>query len=415
MSREPGQNLSSSDREVIKAAVLLLKDAASDSNAPLSEIWPKVVTTMMRCVFFLVLERLPRRERSISEIGRLALDVYGPRPNFRHLAGAAEGRGRHDLEESLISFHSFRVMETSAQKFAKVWWGDTTVHGKNLFGGEEKGLFEFLELQSSGLSDWVLFQSLRLLSRWAQLERFPPEEESLHFALGCSSDIGNLLKSFSPRRTSIDRKVTLHQRAEIPLLPVDWDGEIHKLPQQIAFYERKRIPWSRLSEDQVFQEGYLGIWKAEQAYDWQRSSWPTWVIGGVRLAFRRMAANESRAGKKSACLVPIAHAFSRESSHSNGDPSQLCSYQEINSLVNDELISISKPRERCAVRSYLDGETLDSTGRQLGISRERVRQLRNRALVRLKRRLTIAFRAEVCAPVGARENCSRWIYSKQET
>ena len=72
------------------------------------------------------------------------------------------------------------------------------------------------------------------------------------------------------------------------------------------------------------------------------------------------------------------------------DPAQSLDRDDLRGALEDALASLD-PRERDILRSRFsrDGDdipTLEQIGRRMGISRERVRQLEHRALLRLRER-----------------------------
>ena len=72
------------------------------------------------------------------------------------------------------------------------------------------------------------------------------------------------------------------------------------------------------------------------------------------------------------------------------DPDQLVIYRDQSEFISRSLNDSLDPRERDVIRAYfgLDGDerrTLSDIGCSLGVTRERVRQIRNRALAKLQR------------------------------
>ena len=395
MSHAPGRGMVPGERAIVRAAVLVLRASCDGKGARVGEVWEWVPWFLMRLAYFALLEELSPEHRARTGIGRTALALYGVGSAQAKLTVALEARGKSGLQECRNVVMALWVLESAAHQKAQVWWGDLTVHGRSLFGAVDRDDSRAGCEGLLTLSDWDLLQVIRDISRACRHVSGQASMSGHSDVLELVARLGNLLKSFSPRRTQVSRMPTLHRRAEIPPWPVDWSADVTKLPQVIAFHERKRLHWESGYGDEIIQEGLLGVWRAETAYDWRRSSWPTWVIGGVRLAYLRYSAEKKRGRKQVARLRPIQRADGVACSAPSSDPVQVGSFQECEGLVQDCLAMFRSQAERQVVSLAVQGLPLTPAAADLGVSRQRVYQLARRGLTRIAERMDSALRSSI--------------------
>lgn len=161
------------------------------------------------------------------------------------------------------------------------------------------------------------------------------------------------------------------------------------------------------TDDDLYSEGLVGLVVASQRYDFSRgvqfatyaSWWIFQAIGrfvDVDHVIRPHSAEPHTAVLPVSLDAPTKEADnSRRGMHSLGDllpakPERDAGDNLDTLAALDLAFSALSPRERDVIRlRHLEGLTLDQTAAKLGVSKERIRQNQNTAMVRMRKRLGI--------------------------
>jgi RNA polymerase sigma factor (sigma-70 family) len=137
-----------------------------------------------------------------------------------------------------------------------------------------------------------------------------------------------------------------------------------------------------LSQEDALQAGRRGLWRAILGYDPERgTTFGTYAYKAIMMYVWAAVKSEQRRLRREVPIGVLVVMYYQ----TGPDPAWLRDQQEIGkSLLN--LVKRLPKRLRRVITSYygLEGkepQTLQAIGEQLGLSRERVRQLRNEALV----------------------------------
>ncbi len=125
--------------------------------------------------------------------------------------------------------------------------------------------------------------------------------------------------------------------------------------------------------DDLVQEGSIGLMEAAQLFDPDRGTkFSTW-------AWYRVRAHVQRAMRRWAD-VPLPSGDMEGLSDPEGDPGELLDAGEARREL-DAALDLLPPRSAHVLRGrVVDGRTLEDLGRELGVCKERVRQIEQRAL-----------------------------------
>lgn len=179
-------------------------------------------------------------------------------------------------------------------------------------------------------------------------------------------------------------------------------GLVHKIA--------KRFRWalsSGLCYEDLVQAGNMGLMRAAEKFDPERGfTFATYAVWWVRAQVRREAADR-RATVRTPCWrqaeiwskrEPLpAHAVSLDSRMSEdgttfldltphpGDDPELSAVRGQAGKISEKLLSALDSRHQYVLRRrYLFGDTLLDVGKQLGVTRERARQIEVAALAKLR-------------------------------
>jgi RNA polymerase sigma factor (sigma-70 family) len=190
------------------------------------------------------------------------------------------------------------------------------------------------------------------------------------------------------------------------------------LPARVAARLRRHPAVARLGFDDAVQAGFLGLLRAAELWDDSRGVlFLTYAYQSVKMSILKAALGDGlivvplwvflrEGGKRHLAAVRRAqHYFSLyDQNERHGfqweppdrrDRIDYCDY-----LTVLEALGRLEPLEQDVIRwCVMDGETLSCVGRRLGVSKEWVRQIRERGLARLRRKLGVA-EAEACAAPG---------------
>lgn len=175
------------------------------------------------------------------------------------------------------------------------------------------------------------------------------------------------------------------KRAESYLLQAD---EVHNLlcicNVRLAVNQLKRIRMQHLRFlDDIASDAYHLVYKAVDYFDWTRglkfSTYASWVLikslkKDVRVYYKGSNLRESF---EDADVYSIVEPEKTSLSESE--------YHEIQSQL-DKMIDGLKEREQFVLRELLKNRTLQSIGDDLGLSRERIRQIKEAAFQKIKDR-----------------------------
>jgi RNA polymerase primary sigma factor len=147
--------------------------------------------------------------------------------------------------------------------------------------------------------------------------------------------------------------------------------------------------------EDLIQAGYMGLMEAERTYDESKSKWSTWAAYYIRKAMREaVGINTTRIRAHHHAISLDAPVGDEEGDITLMDMLEDESLPEASSgLIRAEraaavreAVSRLEDRRRGAVELHdLEGQSFAQIGRRWGVTRENVRQLRDRALRDLRR------------------------------
>jgi len=155
----------------------------------------------------------------------------------------------------------------------------------------------------------------------------------------------------------------------------DWAARealiVGNMPMVAAIIERMRVP-ERLVDD-AFEEGMIGLMRAVDKYDADHPShavFCTVAVHWVRQAIQQMMRKDIRRTQRETGLTGVEVEIEEVIVPPSVD-------------VEPMLRRLSK-RERHAMRSVTDGLKLREVAEEMAVTKERVRQIRNRAIDKLR-------------------------------
>lgn len=147
--------------------------------------------------------------------------------------------------------------------------------------------------------------------------------------------------------------------------------------------------------DDLMQAGYMGLIEAERTYDESKSKWSTWAAYYIRKAMREAV------GINTTRIRAHHHAISLDAPLGDEDDDATLMDKLEDESIPDASSGLIEAERAAAVREAvsrlegqkrdvvelhdLEGQSLAQIGRSWDLSRERVRQLREKALLDLRR------------------------------
>lgn len=149
----------------------------------------------------------------------------------------------------------------------------------------------------------------------------------------------------------------------------------------------KHIPTMRKWDlDDAISVGFLGLLRAAELWDPKRNiQFSTYAFWAIRNRVVREAELASQQRDRFQPFSSITH-FNWDNCPYLHLEEPKDKYEDLDD-VKEECAKLPEPYKQIFTRNVVEGETLRFIAKEFGISCERVRQLRNEALVRLRRRL----------------------------
>jgi RNA polymerase sigma factor (sigma-70 family) len=168
------------------------------------------------------------------------------------------------------------------------------------------------------------------------------------------------------------------------------ETEVILLNEPYVHWFAHKYEWRNDHED-ILQVARLGVLAAFNAFDPQRCSWSSFA--GTAIERRIWAYLKVEKRKKRLCPgieISLDASLSEDEDSTLGDlTADLRENVEdavLDAVERETLLSAVKdPRHRLALELRIDGLTLEETGKALGVTRERARQLEMRALQAIRR------------------------------
>ena len=160
------------------------------------------------------------------------------------------------------------------------------------------------------------------------------------------------------------------------------------LVYSIATQKRLKHNLGHAVFDDITQAGFLGLMRAAQKFDPTRGNkFSTvamiWIKSKISHELRRRPVGNSHDMKLATMISIDAHPSTID----------FCGVAEGGQRLIDaeidaeDLLQSLNPRELICVRGFMEGRTLENIGEELGIHRERVRQIREASIVKLRQEL----------------------------
>jgi len=159
---------------------------------------------------------------------------------------------------------------------------------------------------------------------------------------------------------------------------------------QTKFFAESRAKKYKIisAKDDLFQEAYLGLWEAILTYDYQKNfdfyRWAQWNIS------KKLRDYNSKSKRFFAAKSGIKQELSNCNNNCFLENKEVelernIIYKQLFSDANDLL---SKREKRVVIDNLILGKRLKETAKNLNLSTERIRQIRNCSLYKIKRSLS---------------------------
>ena len=181
-----------------------------------------------------------------------------------------------------------------------------------------------------------------------------------------------------------------------------------------AFFYKRRHP--DLDLDEMFNAGMIGLLKACKTFEpergnqfstfatwWVRQSVQRWVEAELKQAGWIFVHPKGKKGRWTRTVAVSTFSALQRESWTEVDPIGAPDFAANPPWARELIVRHLSPRSAYIVElNVIQGHTLEAIGDVLGVSRERVRQLRDKALRKLKRPVQRV--AETCEDVAASIN-----------